>query len=771
MGTELRNGESLATSRSIPTTGMRGGLGRTFLTALLVLTILPLALIGWYAVQQNRLNLQREVENKLQAVAILKAQELRLWLEDRETLLFSPENFYSATGRVPQRPSWELLQQRDAGLRGATLLDENGYIVWTVGTCPDGAVASDLEGVPDMTVALSLPRKEGNLLLCYRLSALEQTMRADVSLGGTTQIYMVQNDTIWSRGAAERAMPWGASGYKGDQVERHVFYVSHTGIPVMGAYYPLPDLDLGILVEQEQSEVLASSDRIAATLIAVILAVVLVTTAIASMVIRRITRPVIWLTESALEMAEGNLDQHIMVTSKDEIGILTYVFNKMAAELKSLYDDLEAKVVKRTRMLQQVNYQIQRRALHLEASLEVSRAITSVRDPAMLLNRVAELIAGHFLYASVAVYLLEPGGGQARLHAVSPAKADWPAEIHAGDGSLLERSLRKAEPQIQSEPILQGAWYQRTLSRVVIPLKMEKRVLGALGVLSAEREGVQEDELKVLVHLANQVSIALENAQAYERERMAAQKLEEAEVFKDRFLSNMSHELREPLNSIIGFSRLMLKGLDGPLSEQQIQDLHRVYSNSQHLLGLINDLLAISQLRAGLMELRLSAVDLREIMIGVMPTASALIRGKDIELIQEIEEDLPLVWADPDRLRQIMVHLLNNAAKFTEQGQIVIRAWTDDELLYVSVSDTGLGVPLKDRDRIFVGFDKGTGERSSQGAGLGLALSREFVELHGGQFWLESMVGKGSTFTFSLPLHAPMTHSESTAAEVDSVVA
>ncbi len=447
------------------------------------------------------------------------------------------------------------------------------------------------------------------------------------------------------------------------------------------------------------------------------------------------------------------------------------VFNKMAAELKSLYDDLEAKVVKRTRMLQQVNYQIQRRALHLEASLEVSRAITSVRDPAMLLNRVAELIAGHFLYASVAVYLLEPGGGQARLHAVSPAKADWPAEIHAGDGSLLERSLRKAEPQIQSEPILQGAWYQRTLSRVVIPLKMEKRVLGALGVLSAEREGVQEDELKVLVHLANQVSIALENAQADERERMAAQKLEEAEVFKDRFLSNMSHELREPLNSIIGFSRLMLKGLDGPLSEQQIQDLHRVYSNSQHLLGLINDLLAISQLRAGLMELRLSAVDLREIMTGVMPTASALIRGKDIELIQEIEEDLPLVWADPDRLRQIMVHLLNNAAKFTEQGQIVIRAWTDDELLYVSVSDTGLGVPLKDRDRIFVGFDKGTGERSSQGAGLGLALSREFVELHGGQFWLESTVGKGSTFTFSLPLHAPMTHSESTAAEVDSVVA
>jgi signal transduction histidine kinase len=199
--------------------------------------------------------------------------------------------------------------------------------------------------------------------------------------------------------------------------------------------------------------------------------------------------------------------------------------------------------------------------------------------------------------------------------------------------------------------------------------------------------------------------------------------------------------------------------------------LHRVYSNSQHLLGLINDLLAISQLRAGLMELRLSAVDLREIMIGVMPTASALIGGKDIELIQEIEEDLPLGWADPDRLRQIMVHLLNNAAKFTEQGQIVIRAWTDDELLYVSVSDTGLGVPLKDRDRIFVGFDKGTGERSSQGAGLGLALSREFVELHGGQFWLESTVGKGSTFTFSLPLHAPMTHSESTAAEVDSVVA
>jgi len=515
MGAELRNDTN---SRPIPTTGMRGGLGRTLLTAFLILTILPLALVGWYAVRQNYINLQQEAGNKLQAIAVLKAHELQLWLEDRGTLFSSAAEMCGAVENAPGCSSWEHFQEQDPGLVGAILLDGNDKMLWSVGTCAETPnLDGDLGITSDALVKVALPRDEGALLLCHRLSALSEVLSSDASLGDTTHIYLIQNGASWPEAFSEQRRLAGTGTAQ---------YINQLDVPVIGAYASLPDLDLGILVEQERTEIVTSSDRIAAMLIAVILGVVLVATFIASVVIRSITRPVIWLTESALEMAEGNLDQHVMVTSKDEIGILTYVFNKMAAELKSLYDDLEDKVVKRTRMLQQVNYQIQRRALHLEASLEVSRAITSVRDPVALLTEVANLICARFLYASVAVYLLEPGGGQARLHAISPSSADWPEVVHAGDGSVLERALRKAAPQVQMQQLVQSAWYQRSVARVAIPLKMGPRVLGALAVLSTEREGVQEDELKVLAHLANQVSIALENARAYERERMAAQQLE-----------------------------------------------------------------------------------------------------------------------------------------------------------------------------------------------------------------------------------------------------
>jgi signal transduction histidine kinase len=348
------------------------------------------------------------------------------------------------------------------------------------------------------------------------------------------------------------------------------------------------------------------------------------------------------------------------------------------------------------------------------------------------------------------------------LRALSPAAIDppddaqhsrWDARVYAGDGSIVERAVRKRASQVDHQQTEEAVeWYRRTLSRVAIPLRVGDQVLGALAVLTIEREGIQEDELEVLELLAGQVAIALDNANAYERERLATQHLEEAEVFKVRFLANMSHELREPLNTIIGFSRLMIKGIDGPMTTQQTQDLERIYDDGRRLMFLINDILVISEIQAGMMEMKFQPVHLAEVVTGVMPTASALVRGKEIELVQDIPEDLPVVRADPSRLRQVLVYLLNNAAKFTESGQIAIKAWCNENQVYVSVSDTGMGIPPEDRERIFHRFDKGQ-ERDGywqEGAGLGLALSKEFVEMHGGQMWVNSEVNKGSTFTFSL---------------------
>jgi signal transduction histidine kinase/HAMP domain-containing protein len=539
-------------------------------------------------------------------------------------------------------------------------------------------------------------------------------------------------------------------------------YVNASGNRVMGAYHRIPDRNEGVLVEQHEAEVVSSTENMAATLIAMVLAVALATTAIAAVVIRQITRPVIDLTESAVAMAEGELDQHLNVRSRDEIGILTYVFNEMAADLKSLYEDLEAKVVERTRRLQRANYQIQRRALHLEASQDVSQVVTSIRDPEVILSRVTELILQRFFYSSVAIYRVDPGGGEARLQAVSPdldndengteVSKRWATHYRLGDGSVVAGAIRTGVPQVHNEPGSQAGGYERTLSLVAIPLKMEARRIGAIAVATMAHEEIQQDELHVLETLANQVAIALENAHAYERERIAMMHMEAAEAFKARFLSNMSHELREPLNTTIGFSRVLLKGIDGPLNSRQRQDVEQIYEGSQNLLGLINDILAISQLQAGLMELRLQPVQLTDLVEAVLPTASALVRGKDVEFETDVPDELPRLRADPDRLRQVLVHLLNNAAKFTDLGTITLRARADDGHVFVSVNDTGVGIPQEDRERIFAEFEKGNG--NPPGVGLGLALCKEFIELHGGNIWVDSEVGVGSTFTFSLPIYA-----------------
>jgi signal transduction histidine kinase len=227
----------------------------------------------------------------------------------------------------------------------------------------------------------------------------------------------------------------------------------------------------------------------------------------------------------------------------------------------------------------------------------------------------------------------------------------------------------------------------------------------------------------------------------------------------------MSHELREPLTNIIGFSRLILKGLDGPINEQQRRDVQIIHANSQHLLGLVNDLLDVSQIEAGLMELDFQQIDLSEMISSVLATTSALVGDKDIQLRHAVGE-LPLVWADATRIRQVLLKLLANAAKFTDQGSIDVRAWSENHgsspRVLVSVRDTGRGVSAEDQNRVFERFERGSfgNGRHANGAGLGLALSKEFVEMHGGEIWVESEPGEGSTFTFSLPLRRARDSSE-----------
>jgi CheY-like chemotaxis protein/anti-sigma regulatory factor (Ser/Thr protein kinase) len=232
---------------------------------------------------------------------------------------------------------------------------------------------------------------------------------------------------------------------------------------------------------------------------------------------------------------------------------------------------------------------------------------------------------------------------------------------------------------------------------------------------------------------------------------------------KSQFLANMSHELRTPLNSIIGFSRVILKGIDGPISELQKQDLTAINSAGQHLLQLINDVLDISKIEAGKMELAFDdQVNVGDLVTSAMSTAVGLTKDKPIKLERQIQPDLPLVRADTTRIRQVMINFLSNAAKFTDQGTITVKAVIETNLLglqeiVVSVTDTGPGIALLDQQKLFQPFSQvdASPTRKIGGSGLGLSISRLLVELHGGRIGVISDVGKGSTFYFTLPLQKP----------------
>lgn len=246
---------------------------------------------------------------------------------------------------------------------------------------------------------------------------------------------------------------------------------------------------------------------------------------------------------------------------------------------------------------------------------------------------------------------------------------------------------------------------------------------------------------------------------------------------KSEFVANISHELRTPLNAIIGFAKVILNEIDGPLTDMQREDLSAIYSSAQHLLCLVNDILDYSKIEAGKMDLHKEWVDIKELVYGVMATTLTLIGDKDVKLIERVTAGLPPVYVDRTRIRQVILNLLSNAAKFTERGTIIL---TVDRLvetvesqdgsrpqlfLLFTVADTGIGIAPEDIPVVFEEFrqvDSGLA-RQAEGTGLGLPISKRLVELHDGRLWVESKVDIGSRFCFTLPLQAsPAERGEST---------
>ncbi len=419
-----------------------------------------------------------------------------------------------------------------------------------------------------------------------------------------------------------------------------------------------------------------------------------------------------------------------------------------------------------------------RRVQEISVLFELSQSLSGV---ALSSNEIATIIGQYFIrimeYPEVSVSLMDVDKGELQILEQLSMDEKTREAVRVGEiqKSIIMADIPTAMKVLQTMKPLVIKLSDKALdprerrylmenglkSQVALPLAVKGSVLGMISLNAGDRErDFSSDQLNLAMTLANSAATALENARLYEGQLETAEQLRELDKLKSQFLANMSHELRTPLNSIIGFSRVILKGIDGPVSELQKQDLAAINSAGQHLLQLINDVLDISKIEAGKMELSFDDyVNLADLVTSAMSTAIGLTKDKPIKLIKQIPEKLPLVRVDPTRIRQVLINFLSNAAKFTEQGTITIKVETVTDAmglpeLMVKVIDTGQGISKEDQQRLFQPFSQvdASPTRKVGGSGLGLSISRLLIDLHGGRIGVESEVDHGSTFYFTLPL-------------------
>jgi GAF domain-containing protein len=336
---------------------------------------------------------------------------------------------------------------------------------------------------------------------------------------------------------------------------------------------------------------------------------------------------------------------------------------------------------------------------------------------------------------------------------------DIPVELKrdTGTGRALLESKVIQIPDIEVDP--EYTWSEaRRLggfrAMLGVPMLREGEPIGVLTLTRKEPRSFTEKQIELVTTFADQAAIAIENVRLFDEIQDKSRQLEEASQHKSQFLANMSHELRTPLNAILGYTELMADGAYGDPSEKMSAVLKRLESNGRHLLGLINDVLDLSKIEAGQLVLELSDYSVQDIAKTVRSTLEPLAADKKLAFKVEVTPELPPGRGDGRRLTQVLINLVGNAIKFTDAGEVAIKATANNGSFHVSVRDTGPGISATDQAKLFQEFQQADNAvtKKKGGTGLGLAISKRIIEMHGGRIWVESQPGHGSTFAFTLPV-------------------
>ena len=414
--------------------------------------------------------------------------------------------------------------------------------------------------------------------------------------------------------------------------------------------------------------------------------------------------------------------------------------------------------------------QAERRADEMSFLFTIATAAASADTLEESLQSVVELLLSSRDEAqAVGIYLIneaETDDDEETLNIVALAGSDQPLsgieDVRTDDKDnligivsrdLIPMIVEDTETEDRYLPLTPGA-----RSAVVVPMDDAGEVVGAIVLESAIPRVYDQDVLTLLLALKGTLSAIVINARLLQEVEQQRDELVQLDKLKSQFLANMSHELRTPLNSIIGFSRVMLKGIDGELTEMQEQDLTTIYNSGQHLLGLINDILDEAKIAADKMTLETEYFDIRSVVEGVRSIGIGLVKEKPVEMVINVVNNLPDAYGDEFRTRQVLLNLVSNAAKFTNEGSVAMSVYTveDEEfgtMLRVDVEDTGIGIAEEDLPMLFEAFRQVDSSltRSAEGTGLGLRIAKSLVELQGGEMFVDSELDMGSTFSITVP--------------------
>jgi signal transduction histidine kinase len=419
---------------------------------------------------------------------------------------------------------------------------------------------------------------------------------------------------------------------------------------------------------------------------------------------------------------------------------------------------LEQKVEVRTRKLA-------RSVEELKALGEVSQVVSSTLDLEMVLTSIVRHAVQLSKTDTGTIYEFDEAEGVFLPSVNYGAHAEYvealrESRLRVGDRTVIgQAAIKRAPDQVPDLadvpeyplPYVQQAGYRALLA---LPLLREDRLIGGLVVRRKAAGKFPAPVVDLLQTFAAQSVLAIHNARLFREIEEKGRELESANQHKSEFLANMSHELRTPLNAILGYTELILDSIYGDVPEKIQEVLERLEKNGRHLLNLINDVLDLSKIEAGQLTLSLNEYSMGDVIQTVSTSVEALAAEKDLDLKVEVSKDLSIGKGDEQRIAQVILNLVGNAIKFTDEGEVKIEVTVSNETFLVSVHDTGPGVTEADQQKIFDEFQQadGSSTRKKGGTGLGLSISKKIIDMHGGRIWVESTLGKGSTFRFTLPI-------------------